>query len=73
MEEQELINIIKLKKSMLKKPLNQYSDEYVQLYLKMENICMKYCKHEIERDEIDISPDCSRVVLYCVLCECTFS
>lgn len=72
MEETELNRIICMKKGMLKKPLEQHSHEYKNLYLKMERLCMEYCKHIIERDEIDISPESSRVIKYCILCECTF-
>ena len=43
MNADELETIIHLKKNMLRKPLSQYSDIYIQTYEHLNKICLKYC------------------------------
>lgn len=72
MNPEELDVIIFLKKRMLSRPLNTYSSEYIKVYKDLENLCLKYCDHVCETDEIDISPEESMTIHYCLFCECSF-
>lgn len=45
-----------------------YDKEYNDICLMMKEYIEKKCKHEIVHDLIDISPDCSKTIEYCVVC-----
>lgn len=72
MDDNELETIIFLKKRMLSRPLNTHSPEYVKVYKELERLCLTYCNHVCERDEIETSPDYIQIIHYCIFCECTF-
>ena len=70
MNADELETIIHLKKNMLRKPLSQYSEIYIQTYEHLNNICLKYCRHHWVEDEVEPTPDEVIQITYCSICEC---
>jgi hypothetical protein len=45
-----------------------YDKEYNDICLLMQEYIEKKCKHEIIKDFIDISPECSKTIEYCAVC-----
>lgn len=45
---------------------------YKNLVEYLDNYLVKYCKHNIISDTIDITPDLSKEIHYCTLCLNTF-
>ena len=72
MNQDEVETLIHMKMRMSKRPLNTYSQEYIQVYRQIEELCRKYCEHVCVEDEIEPTPDQVIQIHYCVFCECTF-
>ena len=49
-----------------------YDKEYNDICSLMQEYIEKKCKHEILKDFIDISPECSKTIEYCAVCMKTF-
>jgi hypothetical protein len=45
-----------------------YDKEYNDICSLMREYMEKKCKHEIIKDFIDISPECSKTIEYCAVC-----
>jgi hypothetical protein len=45
-----------------------YDKEYNDICSLMKEYIEKNCKHEIIKDYIDISPECSKTIEYCAVC-----
>jgi len=49
-----------------------YDKDYNEICSLMKEYIEKKCKHQIVQDLIDISPECSKTIEYCVICMKTF-
>ena len=59
----------------------EINDDLINYKKKLENICLTIkiinnllfinCKHNFIEDTIDITPDKSKHIIYCSICECT--
>lgn len=49
-----------------------YDKEYNDICSLMKEYIEKKCKHEIIIDSIDISPECSKTIEYCLVCMKSF-
>lgn len=49
------------------------TQEYNEIYNSIKNFLLKYCKHSVVEDYIDVTPDTSKKVYYCEKCNLTFS
>jgi hypothetical protein len=68
---EEIENIIQCKYSCDNIPEKLQSDDY-QRIVKMFNLfLLKHCQHEIVHDTIDIDPERSEQISYCVKCNLT--
>jgi len=54
-------------------PKEYQTEEYHEIYNSIKQFIEKNCIHQIEYDSIDISPDCSKTIRYCLKCEKTFN
>ena len=54
--------------------VNFYENEKKETQIKIDdcnkNLC-KFCNHQYIEDVIDLSPETSRYIKYCIICECT--
>ena len=71
-KEEEVLVLLQAKIICQSIPDNVQSQEYNDILFKIKNFLMKHCKHEIVNDSIDIDPDKSMDICYCVKCESTF-
>jgi hypothetical protein len=69
---EELQVMLRIKNICQSIPDNVQSQEYNEIMLKIKFFLMKHCQHEIVYDSIDIDPDKSVDICYCVKCETTF-
>jgi hypothetical protein len=53
-------------------PNNSNDDEYNKIKCAVSDYLLKKCNHKIVRDYVDVDPDRSWVVFYCIHCETTF-
>jgi hypothetical protein len=53
-------------------PADLRSKEYQEIIIKINYFLLKHCQHEFVNDSIDIDPDKSIDICYCVKCEITF-
>jgi hypothetical protein len=56
--------------------VNFYESEKKQIQQKINNCdenMHKFCSHQYIEDVIDLSPETSRYIKYCIICECTES
>jgi hypothetical protein len=49
-----------------------YDKEYNEICVLMKKYIDTHCKHQIVQDSIDISPDCSKTIQYCLVCMTSF-
>jgi len=70
--EEEIEIMIRIKKICQNIPDNVQSQEYNEILFKIKNFLLKHCKHEIINDSIDIDPEKSMDICYCVKCETTY-
>jgi hypothetical protein len=69
MENSELIYYMERAKSILEQvEKGQQPAEYSKICQSIKEFIAKYCPHEIEEDDIDISPDKSQRIKYCKIC-----
>jgi hypothetical protein len=48
---------------------NIHNIEFYEIYDKIIKYIHLYCKHEYETDLIDITPDRSQTIQYCIICK----
>ena len=77
MNNDELINDLLIAVNSAKKclsfiPESRQSIEYNELINKLNIFLLKYCSHEIVEDYIDLTPEKSKYIRYCVHCMNTF-
>jgi hypothetical protein len=77
MNNDELINDLLIAVSSAKKCLNlipesRQTTEYSDLINRLNIFLLKYCTHEIVEDYIDLTPEKSKYIKYCVHCMNTF-
>jgi hypothetical protein len=71
-EEEEVQLMIRAKNMCQHIPTDLRSKEYQEILMKINDFLLKHCQHEIVNDSIDINPDKSMDICYCVKCEITF-
>ena len=71
-KEEEVHNMIRIKNICQGIPDNLQSQEYNEILLKIKIFLLKHCQHVIVNDSIDIDPDKSMDICYCIKCETTF-
>jgi len=53
-------------------PESQQNAEYREICIKIQTFIDKHCEHHIVFDLIDINPDVSKTIQYCVKCNKTY-
>jgi hypothetical protein len=64
--------MIRAKNMCQRMPADLRSKEYQEILIKINDFLLKHCQHEFVNDSIDINPDKSIDICYCVKCEITF-
>ena len=64
--------MIRAKNICQRMPADLRSKEYQEILIKITDFLLKHCQHELVNDSIDIDPDKSIDICYCVKCEITF-
>jgi len=77
MNNDELINDLLIAVNSAKKclsliPESRQTTEYSDLINRLNIFLLKYCSHEIVEDYIDLTPEKSQTIKYCVHCMNTF-
>jgi hypothetical protein len=77
MEKLETIKILVKIKQMLEPLLetefqNNDNKELFEIKNKVHDCLHKICSHDIVQDTIDIYPDRSKSIIYCIICEKSF-
>jgi hypothetical protein len=67
-----LIAVNSAKKCLSFIPESRQPIEYNELINKLNIFLLKYCSHEIVEDYIDLTPEKSKYIRYCVHCMNTF-
>ena len=74
MESKEDLDIMTRVKSYLDAIPRQFqNEEYCEISRRVDEYVIKYCKHDVVCDSIDIDVECSRTIYYCDKCLKTFS
>lgn len=71
--QEEIDEIIQCKYSCDKIPEYLQSDDYNKIVKMLNHFLLKHCQHEIVHDSIDIDPDRSAQISYCVKCNLTIN
>ena len=71
--EEDIVNIIDAKKCLERLPIFLQNAEYKNIHTKMSEYLLKHCTHIIEHDSVDINPDKSIHIKYCIKCFHTFT
>jgi len=67
-----LIDVNSAKKCLSLIPESRQTTEYSDLINRLNIFLLKYCSHEIVEDYIDLTPEKSQTIKYCVHCMNTF-
>ena len=70
---EELDNMIRVKYILDSLCKNDQTCEYAKILKQVDDYVFANCKHEVEKDYIDITPEKSEIIVYCVKCNHTFS
>ena len=67
-----LIAVNSAKKCLVLIPESRQTNEYSDLINRLNIFLLKYCSHETVEDYIDLTPEKSKYIRYCVHCMNTF-
>lgn len=72
MSEEELDCMIRVKYILDSLPKEGLTPEYANISKQVDIYLHKNCKHQLEKDYIDLNPEKTLIVLYCTKCNYTF-